>query len=467
MTDFPGYSDYFEALFQASSLLSVFQKKFQYTRAKGVDRLNGFQFATRAPKIFSEVSKKVLSGTFRFSPYRENLRLKSRDAAPRLIAIPTVRDRVVLHQVKDCLAFVFPECLPKNIASVHVRDLARELAGNSRPEIFTCGCDIKDFYGSIDTGRLLNLVGARLAHPLTVSLIARSLQTPTVPENARRRDYGRYVKASGIPQGLAISNILAAIYLRDVDEAMKVFGVGYRRYVDDILMYGGEREIRKAYKSLAARLRFRKLSSHPLGAGKSHISPLTKPFGYLGYHFKGPTVTVRDSTVERLLQSIAAKFSDYLHNKDRRLERFRYLDNERLKEIFLGELNDRISGAINEGKRYGWIAYFSEINDLPLLYRLDNIVAKMFERIPDFGHIPPLALKRFVRAFYEMKYAPHRGYVRDYDKISTRAEKLSFMQKRGRISPDEMLTDDQINMRFEAYKHRLLSKMLADEGMIY
>lgn len=463
----PGASNYFEVLFQADNLLSVFQQKFQYGRAKGVDRLNGFQFVHRAPAILGGVSQKVLNGSFRFSPYREDLRIKSRDTAPRLIAIPTVRDRVVLHQLKDYLASVFPACVPKNIASVYVRDLTHELAGKTRSEIFICGCDIKDFYASIDRARLLKLVGAQLGHPITISLIARALQTPTVPENARRRDYDRYVKERGIPQGLAISNILAAIYLQDVDKVMEAFQVGYRRYVDDILMYGDERAVRNAHKSLKARLRFRKLSIHPLGAGKSHISPLTKPFGYLGYEFKGPIVTVRDSTVERLLQSIAAKFSDYLHNKVRRLERFNYLDTGRLKEIFLEELNDRISGAINEGKRYGWIAYFSEINDLTLLYRLDSIVAQMFERMPDFDYAPPLTLKRFVRAYYEMKYTPRRGYVRDYDEISTRAEKLFFLQKRGRISPDEMLTDDQINMRFETYKNSLLSKMLADEGIIY
>jgi hypothetical protein len=176
---------------------------------------------------------------------------------------------------------------------------------------------------------------------------------------------------------------------------------------------------------------------------------------------------VRESTVEKLLQLIAAKFSDYQHNKAKRLERFKYLTEERLAEIFLLELNERISGAISEKHRYGWIAYFSQINDLTLLRRLDDAVAAMFRRLSDFGRVAPSCLKTFSHAYFEIKFNPNGGYVRNYDLIQTRAEKLAFLEKRGRVAPAEALTDEQIESRFESYKRHILAAMHADESATY
>jgi len=66
-----------------------------------------------------------------------------------------------------------------------------------------------------------------------------------------------------------------------------------------------------------------------------------------------------------------------------------------------------------------------------------------------------------------MKFNPGGGYIRNYDVITTRAERLEFLVERGRVGPDEQLTDDQINDRYEAYLRRVLSEMHADEGVLY
>jgi len=249
---------------------------------------------------------------------------------------------------------------------------------------------------------------------------------------------------------------------------MEGLEVRYFRYVDDVLFYGAETDVRKAHRSLVARLRPRGLRLHPRGSGKTHMGPLNDPFGYLGYFFRWPKITVRDATVERLLQSIVARFSDYVHNKARRLERHRYLTEERLKEIFLLELNERITGAISENRRYGWIAYYSQINDLSLLHRLDDTVSRMFQRVSDFKGETPSALKTFRRSFFEMKFNPSGGYIRDYDRIASPAEKIAFLAERGRLDPSEPpLTSEQIDARFERYRRRVLSEMQVDEGVVY
>jgi hypothetical protein len=91
----------------------------------------------------------------------------------------------------------------------------------------------------------------------------------------------------------------------------------------------------------------------------------------------------------------------------------------------------------------------------------------MFLRLPEFGGGPPTDLKKISRAYFEMKFSPGGGYVRDYDKIISRAEKLKFLQDRGRVGPTEALTDEQINDRYEKYVHHILAAMHADESVLY
>ena len=315
--------------------------------------------------------------------------------------------------------------------------------------------------------RLLNTLLKRVKSQNALKLIGHALATPTVPKNTRRTKHADYRTNIGVPQGLAISNILASIYMQDIDEGMQKMSIAYYRYVDDVLMYGDRDAVNKAFTSLRGRLQRRGLSLHSLGSGKSHLQQLSEPLTYLGYTFHWPLISVRDSTTERFLQSIAAKFSDYTHNKTRRLERFKYLTPERLKEIFILELNERITGAISHKKRYGWIAYFNQISDLKLLHRLDRAIEGMFKRLPDFGGKAPTNLKRLRRAYFEMKFNPQGGYVRDYDRITTRAEMLALLTERGRVGPEEAMTDEQIKDRYEKYLQHILAAMHKDEGVLY
>jgi hypothetical protein len=91
----------------------------------------------------------------------------------------------------------------------------------------------------------------------------------------------------------------------------------------------------------------------------------------------------------------------------------------------------------------------------------------MFRRLEEFDNKPPSKLKSFARAFFEMKFRPEGGYVRNFDLFTTIAEKMRLLVERGRVAPDEALTDDQVDDRFERYLNRVLRVMQADEARIY
>jgi RNA-directed DNA polymerase len=69
-------------------------------------------------------------------------------------------------------------------------------------------------------------------------------------------------------------------------------------------------------------------------------------------------VGVRDVSQARLIDSICGLVTSYKATKDQK---------------HLDRLDRRISGVIWKNKRYGWLFYFSELNDLSILRRFDSI----------------------------------------------------------------------------------------------
>lgn len=456
----------YEVLFSPNALLQTYMGRHSDTKARGLDRLNGYSFAPSAIADLEVVSRKCIDGTYRFTPYLEVLKLKDRSSNPRLISIPTVRDRIVLSQLNSFLRIALRNEARLRLASEYIREISEALPLFDPTTTWTAGLDIRQFYDSIDRARLGKVLALRLNESRAVSLVNQALSTPTVPKNYKRRELSKYVNERGVPQGLAISNTLAAIYMYDVDQPMRELGVSYYRFVDDVLLVGSREATAKAAKSFAARARIRGMSVHGIGSAKGHHLPLANRFSYLGYDFQLPKVTVRASTVERLLHGVAAKITDYKYNKERTLARKPYLTSDTLKDAFLDELDEKISGAISGKRRYGWIAYFSQITDESVLHRLDAAIRSMLARDKDLkSHVPKL--KRFARAFFEMRYRPAGGYVRNYDEFKTLAQKLDFLIFRGQVDSSVALTAAQIEEKFEAYRDRQLSEMLADEETIY
>jgi retron-type reverse transcriptase len=458
----------FENMFSVASLQAVFNERFSKSPAKGIDRINGFQFVSRSSAELTVASHKCLDGSFRFAPFLERLKLKGRGKAPRVIGIPIVRDRVVLHQLQKYLAIIFPERVPKNIASTYVRQISEAMQSLGQHSTWVCSTDIKTFYDSIQLERLNSVIAKKVKCRPALKLISHALKTPTVPKNTKKTHRYKFQHSEGVPQGLAISNILASIYMQEVDDVFKKLpDITYFRYVDDVLIYGRQDPVKKAYKSLKARLERRGLSLHSLTSGKTQIASLASTFSYLGYTFSWPEITVRDSTIERFLQSIAEKLTEYKHNKLKRLERQKYLTKERLVEIFFMELNEKITGAISGNKRYGWIAYFNQITDMTLLYKMDQAILGMLGRMHEIGDQAPSTVKKLSRSYYEMKFNPKGGYIRNYDTITTSAQKIQFLAGRGRIDPDVQLTDKQIDEIYDEYLKAVLAAMHSDEGEIY
>jgi hypothetical protein len=201
-----------------------------------------------------------------------------------------------------------------------------------------------------------------------------------------------------------------------------------------------------------------------LNMDKTYKKSGEEEFEYLGYRFELPNVTIRPSTIEKFIHSLAAKFSSYIHSREKKLKK---LKKENLKRIFISDLNEKITGAICETRRYGWIFYFNAINDMSVLYIIDNIIANLFKRLDDFGRVPPPTLKKISRAFYEAKHNPLGGYIHNYNKYENVGQKTDFLKERGRLELDKAYSDEEINELYENLKQKNLSELERDDALLY
>jgi RNA-directed DNA polymerase len=173
--------------FRISYLNEISNTKIELSTARGIDRLSGAKFKTQADKHIKIIHDKCSKGVYKFSPYLELLRTKGRGKNPRLLAIPTIRDRIVLHALKKILFQIFPECVSRNLANSYVRRIRKFVQSKDLESIGIFYADIENFYGKIDREILFKKLGARIKSQKLLTLLRRAIDTPIVPENYRRR----------------------------------------------------------------------------------------------------------------------------------------------------------------------------------------------------------------------------------------------------------------------------------------
>jgi RNA-directed DNA polymerase len=456
-------TDRFASKFELTNLERTFREALRGKRLKGIDRLDPRQFDRTRKEHFHVIRRKCLDGSYRFAPYLELLKSKGRAKHPRVISIPTVRDRLVLRTLKDYLHETCPDCVGRTLPNAHVREVKAILAKHDLDTVSCLRLDIAAFYDSVDHDRLSEKLESRVPSSAARELIMRAVRTPTVPAGYRRGSDAGKRNRLGVPQGLSISNILAEIYLREFDDAMETLGISYHRYVDDILIFvpaGAETATQQSVEALLHDLGLQ------LNASKSAPHPAGGPFEYLGYRFQWPVVTVRTPSVDRFFAGIAAHFSNYASRLNLHLKSHPWITPAQAEEVFIEDLNERLTGAISQNRRYGWLFYFLEIEDLGLLHKVDAIVDGFFRRFGVSGGTRPVGAKRMVRALFEARHYPARGYILQYEKFATSADQKKYLERRGHVDPSMPVSDEEISEIFNRVRNLHLARLEADVGVL-
>ncbi|WP_034458617.1 reverse transcriptase domain-containing protein [Buttiauxella noackiae] len=429
----------FLSKFSEQNLKLIFDEYILYSGATGIDNLDSKGFKKQLDEQIAILSRKIYTGSYCFTKYKLKLASKGRGKSPREISIPTVRDRIALRAMNDLLTEVFKPTLEVNLPQATIRAVKNSLS----KKMYTgyIKLDVSNFYPSIQHSELKSRLRKRIKSEQIINLIESAITSPTVITSSHHDE-----KSSiGVPQGLAVSNVLASIYMINIDNYLKsISNIDYYRYVDDVLIFCDYSEAQMIANDIITRFRRIGLTVHdPIKMPeKSSIERIGCIFNYLGYQFDGERVSARKATIEKLKHSLAAIFTAHKHSR---------IKNE---EFLLWRLDLRITGCVFENKSKGWLFFFSEINDKTLLHELDHYIRKLLKRFN--VSITP---KRFSRAFEEMVHRRYETkYIPNFDDYQLK-EKLALLHKYfPKDVEGQTLTEEQITYRF----HRRIGKQAKD-----
>lgn len=293
-------------------------------------------------------------------------------------------------------------------------------------------------------------------------LIRSAISTNTLGDRARR---SRQRVGLGVPQGLPISNILAEIYLMDVDRKMEnIPGLAYFRYVDDVLVLCQNSDQSNLMKIVPDIFSDVGLITHEFNTpnSKSHAGTTSEAIEFLGYLFHGNLISVRKSSVDVIESSLARIFIQYQKSL-REKPKDAIWRQARLEEC-LWRLNLRISGCIYESKPRGWLNYFSQLNDLVLLKRRDASVKRLIKR---FNMPSTFRPKTFTRTYWHIRN-PNKSttdYILTLDKLNI-AQMRWVLETVFRVDKKLIKSDKKVRLRYRFEIVKFVSELELDVRMV-
>ncbi|EOY5093096.1 reverse transcriptase domain-containing protein [Citrobacter amalonaticus] len=399
----------FSAFFSVEYLKEIYLNHILLSASTGVDNMSHKILWPILDEQLEIITRKVEAKTYTFTKYKLKLISKGKGKPPREISIPTIRDKIALRALCDFLKAKFEENLQFRLPQDVIKLVKKDL--DSGQFNYFLKLDVANFYPSIPHEKLIKRLRYRLRDERALTLILNAIQAPTVIKPSSNDK----LSTVGVPQGLSISNILAALYLANLDKKFSnIDNFKYYRYVDDVLLFVKDGDIGEIAKNIISD--FRRLGlkvydpvKHPEKSSQGLIS--SDAFSYLGYNFYQGIISPRFGSIERLRESLLSIFSGYKYSK------------LKSKEFLEWRINIRVTGCIFQNKSKGWMCFFSEINDEKLLHELDAFLKNLCKRFD-----VDLKLKTFVRTYYQIMHnRKESSYIPNFDKY-TEKDKIYVLE---------------------------------------
>lgn len=422
-------------------------EKIYYSPSVGWDKINSKKVSSNRVEILKNIGKKVLEGNYKFIPYKVNLLIKSKDSNPRKTCIPAVTDRIVISAIKKYLYDVYNDEQFNTPANKIVKNITEIIKENKKN--YYIKIDLMSFFDNINHEILLEMIKEKVDNYIVIDLIRQIIENP---QKCDETD-DRIKNTVGVPQGISIATLLSNIYMHEIDNKyMKYQDIYYFRYVDDIIVFAdSKKKIDEIYEEIKYDLERKKLLR--INNDKTKVGKTEEGLEYLGYKFENNVITIRDSSILKFERNLEKVFKNFclIDNKD---------ENQIKKFIWL--LNVKITGISVDGKKYGWLYYFSCINDKTLIKRMDLLVKKFIKRFKLEKYVSNADLKSFTKTYFEINNNIYESkYLLNLNNVDTK-EKERFLKEICLLKNVEKLTPEELDYRYRYNLYRTLKNLERD-----
>jgi group II intron reverse transcriptase/maturase len=335
----------------------------------GVDGQSLEAFEAQLDQQLDRLQRELTEEAYRPQPVRQvPIEKEGKPGEWRTLGIPTIYDRVCQQALRNRLEPIFEPVFDEanfgyrrgRSTKDALRKVWKEIEGGDE---WIVDADLKDFFGSVDHGKLLTLLGRRIADGRVLRLIEAMLKAGSYGK-------GRLLPTKrGTPQGGVVSPLLSNILLTPFDREMRRRGYQLTRYADDwVVTCASAAQARAAVATAQRILSELGVQLHPQ---KTRIVHVRYGFEFLGYKIKrGRQLDLPSSKIRSAARSGAL----YAYPREKSIRRF--MDRVRsLTQRRVPLKTDALIQRLNPMLR-GWGEYFKRAHVRRIFNRLDRWVVR-------------------------------------------------------------------------------------------
>jgi len=359
-----------DKVYQRKNLERAWDRVQANRGCEGIDGQSIREFAEQVDQHLNRLGEELRTQSYQPKPVRQALIPKQgKPGEKRLLGIPSVYDRVcqqaLLNRLEPIFEPVFDEASfgYRRGRSTHdaLRKVWKEIKDGRE---WIVDADLKDFFGSVDHDKLLELVAKRVADGRVLRLVEGMLKAESYGQGCL------FPSERGTPQGGVISPLLSNILLTPFDWEMRHKGYQLTRYADDwVITCKTAAEARAALDAAKQILIKLGVQLHPQ---KTRIVNVQHGFEFLGYKIKRGKRPL--SLPANKIRSGVRSGDLYAIPKEKSIQRF--MDQMRHRTQRRVPLNtEALIKGINPLIR-GWGNYFKRAHVRKLFNRLDRWIVR-------------------------------------------------------------------------------------------